>query len=278
MKQYLELLRDILENGDDREGRTAVGYRSVFGRQLRYDLGKGFPLVTTRRVPYKGVWKELLWMIRGKTNVKYLQQMDCGIWDQWADEDGYLGPIYPQQWRNADASIIQADPDRNRAMYADNGIDQLGNVIKTLVENPTDRRMIVCSWQVRDLKYMRLPPCHMFFQFFVRKRTYLDCLVFIRSSDVPVGLVFNTAMYATLVHMLAQIVGLHPGELIIALGDAHIYFDQIDLVRKQIEREPTPLPALFIEKDRESLDDFMLDDFSLVAYTPRDPIKYPVAA
>ena len=260
MRQYLDLLKDIMENGVDKMDRTGTGTRSVFGRQMRFDLSKGFPLVTTKKVHLKSIIYELLWFIKGDTNVKYLQDHGVRIWNEWADENGNLGPVYGSQWRN----------------WNGEGIDQLADVINRLKTNPNDRRMIVTAWNPGKIGQMRLPPCHMMYQFYVANNK-LSCMLYQRSCDMFLGVPFNIASYALLTMMVAQVCGLQPGEFVHTLGDTHIYHNHFDQVREQLSREPYPLPQMKINPAVKDINDFKYEDFELVGYQCHDTIKAKVA-
>ena len=260
MKQYLDLLRDILENGVDKMDRTGVGTRSVFGRQMRFDLNEGFPLLTTKKMHLKSIIYELLWFIRGDTNVRYLQEHGVRIWNEWADENGDLGPIYGAQWRN----------------WNGDGIDQLAEVIETLKRNPNDRRMIVSAWNPSQLKAMHLPPCHMMFQFYVANGK-LSCMLYQRSCDMFLGVPFNIASYALLTMMIAQVCGLKLGEFVHVLGDTHIYHNHFEQVKEQLKRVPLALPQMKINPDIKDINDFKFEDFELQNYQSYPPIKAQVA-
>ncbi len=260
MRQYLDLLKDIMENGVDKMDRTGTGTRSVFGRQMRFDLSKGFPLVTTKKVHLKSIIYELLWFIKGDTNVKYLQDHGVRIWNEWADENGDLGPVYGSQWRN----------------WNGEGIDQLADVINRLKTNPNDRRMIVTAWNPGKIGQMRLPPCHMMYQFYVANNK-LSCMLYQRSCDMFLGVPFNIASYALLTMMVAQVCGLQPGEFVHTLGDTHIYHNHFDQVREQLSREPYPLPQMKINPAVKDINDFKYEDFELVGYQCHDTIKAKVA-
>ena len=260
MKQYLDLLRDILENGVDKMDRTGVGTRSVFGRQMRFDLNEGFPLLTTKKMHLKSIIYELLWFIRGDTNVRYLQEHGVRIWNEWADENGDLGPIYGAQWRN----------------WNGDGIDQLAEVIETLKRNPNDRRMIVSAWNPSQLKAMHLPPCHMMFQFYVANGK-LSCMLYQRSCDMFLGVPFNIASYALLTMMIAQVCGLKLGDFVHVLGDTHIYHNHFEQVREQLKRVPLALPQMKINPDIKDINDFKFEDFELQNYQSYPPIKAQVA-
>lgn len=260
MKQYLDLLQDIMENGVDKMDRTGVGTRSVFGRQLRFDLSKGFPMVTTKKLHLKSIIHELLWFIKGETNIKYLKENGVSIWDEWADENGDLGPVYGSQWRN----------------WNGEGIDQLAYVIDKLKNNPNDRRMIVSAWNVGKISEMKLPPCHMMFQFYVANNK-LSCMLYQRSCDTFLGVPFNIASYALLTMMLAQVCGLELGEFVHTYGDTHIYSNHFQQAREQLSREPLPLPTMKINPNVKNIEDFKFEDFELVDYQCHPAIKAAVA-
>lgn len=260
MKQYLDMLRNVMENGVDKMDRTGTGTRSIFGQQMRFDLNKGFPLVTTKKVHLKSIIHELLWFIKGETNVKYLQDNGVRIWNEWADENGELGPVYGSQWRN----------------WNGEGIDQLAEVVHKLKNNPNDRRIIVSAWNVGKISEMRLPPCHMMFQFYVADNK-LSCMLYQRSCDMFLGVPFNIASYALLTMMLAQVCGLELGEFVHTLGDTHIYHNHFEQVREQLSREPLPLPQMKINPAVKDINDFKYEDFELVNYQSYDAIKAPVA-
>ena len=260
MQQYLDLLKDIMENGVDKMDRTGVGTRSVFGRQMRFDLSKGFPLVTTKKVHLKSIIYELLWFLKGDTNVKYLQEHGVRIWNEWADENGELGPVYGSQWRN----------------WNGEGIDQIADVIERLKKTPNDRRMIVSAWNVGKIAEMHLPPCHMMFQFYVANNK-LSCMLYQRSCDMFLGVPFNIASYALLTMMMAQVCGYEPGEFVHTLGDTHIYHNHFDQVKEQLSHTPYPLPQLKINPAVKDINDFKYEDFELVNYQSYDTIKAKVA-
>ncbi len=260
MKQYLDLLRDVMENGVDKMDRTGVGTRSVFGRQMRFDLNKGFPLLTTKKMHLKSIIYELLWFIKGDTNVKYLQDHGVRIWNEWADENGDLGPIYGSQWRN----------------WNGEGIDQLAQVIETLKHNPNDRRMIVSAWNVAKVPEMKLPPCHMMFQFYVANNK-LSCMLYQRSCDMFLGVPFNIASYALLTMMMAQVCGLELGEFVHTLGDTHIYHNHFEQVREQLSREPLDLPQMKINPCVKDINDFVFEDFTLENYNSYGKLEGKVA-
>lgn len=260
MKQYLDMLRYVLENGVDKMDRTGVGTRSVFGQQMRFGLSRGFPLMTTKKMHLKSIIHELLWFIKGDTNVKYLQDNGVRIWNEWADENGDLGPIYGSQWRN----------------WNGEGIDQLAQVVDKLKNNPNDRRMIVSAWNVSKISEMRLPPCHMMFQFYVANGK-LSCMLYQRSCDMFLGVPFNIASYALLTMMLAQVCNLEPGEFVHTLGDTHIYHNHFEQVKEQLRREPLPLPTMRLNPQVKDINDFKYEDFTLENYECYGAIKAQVA-
>lgn len=263
MKQYLDLLNRIINEGTDRTDRTGTGTRSVFGHQMRFDLADGFPLVTTKKIHLKSVIHELLWFLAGDTNVRYLQENGVRIWNEWADPDGSLGHIYGYQWRSW--------PD-----YRGGSIDQIAQAVHDIRHNPDSRRIIVSAWNVADLPQMNLPPCHAFFQFYVADGC-LSLQLYQRSADTFLGVPFNIASYALLTMMMAQVTGLEPGEFIHTTGDTHIYANHMDQVRLQLTREPRPLPRMVINPDVKSIFDFRYEDFTLEGYDPHPHIKGPVA-
>lgn len=264
MKQYLELLDDILRNGRDRSDRTGTGTRSVFGRQMRFDLADGFPLLTTKKLHMKSIIYELLWFLRGDTNVRYLQEHGVRIWNEWADPDtGDLGHIYGYQWRS------WPGPD-GRA------VDQMAQAVDTIIHNPDSRRNIVSAWNVADLPNMKLPPCHILFQFYV-DGDRLSMQLYQRSADCFLGVPFNIASYALLLHMTAQATGLKPGEFVHTLGDAHIYLNHLDQVRLQLTRDPRALPQLRLNHDVKDIFAFDYSDISIEGYDPHPHIKGTVS-
>ena len=263
MKQYLDLLRHIREHGTIKQDRTGVGTQSVFGYQMRFDLSDGFPLLTTKKVHLRSIIHELLWFIAGDTNIGYLHDNKVSIWDEWADENGDLGPVYGKQWRSWQA------PDGR-------SIDQLGGVIDLIKNNPDSRRMLVCAWNPADVDKMALPPCHCLFQFYVANGR-LSCQLYQRSADTFLGVPFNIASYSLLTMMLAQVCGLQPGEFIHTFGDTHIYLNHFDQVAEQLSREPRPLPRMILNPEVKSLFDFRYEDFTLEGYDPWPAIKAPVA-
>ncbi|SEM85055.1 thymidylate synthase [Paenibacillus sp. OV219] len=263
MRAYLDLLRDVLENGVEKEDRTGTGTKSVFGRQLRFDLSKGFPLVTTKRVHMKSIIHELLWFLKGDTNVRYLQENGVRIWNEWADENGDLGPVYGSQWRAWETSDGRK-------------IDQITAVVDSIKRNPDSRRHIVSAWNVSEIDNMKLPPCHFVFQFYVAGGK-LSCMLTMRSSDTFLGLPFNIAQYALLTHMIAQQCDLEVGEFIYSGADVHIYSNHIEQVELQLTREPFPLPTLHIKRKPDSIFDYEYDDFEIVNYQHHPTIKAEVA-
>ncbi|MEO0530108.1 MAG: thymidylate synthase [Planctomycetota bacterium] len=268
MHQYLDLLRRVYEHGTPKGDRTGTGTRSVFGHQMRFDLAEGFPLVTTKKLHTKSIIHELLWFIRGETNVGYLQVNGVSIWDEWADEDGDLGPVYGKQWRSWDVR-----PDEE---HGPRHIDQLAEVIDEIRGDPDSRRLIVSAWNVADLPDMALPPCHLLFQFYVASGK-LSCQLYQRSADVFLGVPFNIASYALLTMMVAQVTGLEPGDFVHTLGDAHLYDNHLEQAQKQLEREPRPLPQMRIDPSVRSIDAFRYEHFTLEGYDPHPHIKAPVA-
>lgn len=263
MKQYLDLLRLIRETGAIKKDRTGVGTQSIFGHQCRYDLSEGFPLLTTKKVHLKSIIYELLWFISGDTNIKYLNDHGVTIWDEWADENGNLGPVYGSQWRS------WPTPDGRH-------IDQISNLIETIKHNPDSRRMLVCAWNVGEIENMALPPCHCLFQFYVVDGK-LSCQLYQRSADTFLGVPFNIASYALLTMMIAQVCDLEPGEFIHTTGDTHLYLNHFEQADLQLTREPRPLPKMKINPDVKSIFDFKYEDFELVGYDPWPAIKAPVA-
>ena len=263
MKQYLDLLRHIEANGTVKSDRTGTGTTSVFGYQMRFNLADGFPLLTTKKVHLKSIIYELLWFIAGDTNIKYLKDHGVSIWDEWADANGELGPVYGHQWR---------------AWPTPGGghIDQLANVVEQIRHNPDSRRLIVSAWNPSEVDQMALPPCHSLFQFYVADGR-LSCQLYQRSADVFLGVPFNIASYALLTLMVAQVCGLKPGDFVHTLGDAHIYSNHHEQVALQLSRDPRPLPQMLLNPERHSIFDFVYEDFTLVGYDPWPAIKAPVA-
>ncbi len=263
MKQYLDLLQHVLDHGRPREDRTGTGTKSVFGYQMRFDLEEGFPVVTTKKLHLKSIIHELLWFLTGDTNVKYLQDNGVRIWNEWADENGDLGPIYGHQWRSWPTSD-------------GNSIDQITQLINDIKTNPTSRRLIVSAWNVGDLDKMNLPPCHLLFQFYINDGR-LSCQLYQRSADIFLGVPFNIASYALLTMMVAQVTGLEPGDFVHTFGDAHIYNNHFDQVNLQLSRAPFPLPQMKINPEVKSIFGFKYDDFELINYQCHPHIKGEVA-
>ena len=263
MQQYQDLLRHILKNGTQKTDRTGTGTISVFGYQMRFNLQDGFPLVTTKKVHTKSIIHELLWFIKGETNIKYLKDNGVSIWDEWADENGNLGPVYGKQWRSWEARDGKV-------------IDQLQDVLKQLKNNPDSRRIIVSAWNPADIPNMKLPPCHALFQFYVADGK-LSCQLYQRSADVFLGVPFNIASYALLVLMIAQECKLEPGEFIWTGGDTHIYSNHLEQVELQLSREPRKVPKMILNPEIKSIFDFKYEDFKLENYEPYPAIKAPVA-
>ncbi len=263
MRAYLDLVQRILDEGVDKGDRTGTGTKSVFGHQMRFDLREGFPLVTTKKVHLKSVVGELLWFIAGDTNTSYLRDNGITIWDEWADDNGDLGPVYGYQWRSWPA------PDGQH-------IDQLARVIEQIKANPDSRRHVVSAWNVAELDAMALMPCHAFFQFYVADGR-LSCQMYQRSADVFLGVPFNIASYALLTHMVAQVAGLEVGDFVHTLGDAHLYVNHLDQAREQLTREPRALPELWLDPSITSIDDFTLESIKVTGYDPHPAIKAPIA-
>ncbi len=263
MQQYLDLLQHVLDHGTPKQDRTGTGTRSVFGYQMRFDLQKGFPLLTTKKLHLRSIIYELLWFLRGDTNVQYLHDHKVTIWDEWADEQGDLGPIYGHQWRSwgcADGSTV----------------DQIGQLVHQIKTNPDSRRLLISAWNVGELEQMALPPCHIIFQFYVADGR-LSCQLYQRSADIFLGVPFNIASYSLLTMMLAQATGLQPGEFIHTLGDAHIYNNHIEQCRLQLTRTPRPLPTMRLNPDKRDIFGFDYDDFTLEGYDPHPHIKGEVS-
>jgi thymidylate synthase len=263
MKQYLEFLQDILHNGTKKEDRTGTGTVSVFGRQMRFDLEEGFPLVTTKKLHLKSIIHELLWFLKGDTNIAYLKENKVRIWDEWADEEGNLGPVYGHQWRSWSAPNGET-------------IDQISNVIEDIKNNPDSRRLIVSAWNPADVPNMALPPCHLLFQFYVSDGK-LSCQLYQRSADSFLGVPFNIASYALLTMMVAQVTGLKPGEFVHTVGDAHIYTNHIEQVELQLTRDPKPLPKMKLNANITNIFDFTYEDFELENYESHPHIKGEVS-
>jgi thymidylate synthase len=271
MRQYLELLRHVLERGTPKNDRTGTGTLSVFGYQMRFDLAEGFPLVTTKRLHLKSIIHELLWFLRGDTNVAYLHEHGVTIWDEWADESGELGPVYGYQWRSWPASGSGPAAGNQRG-----GIDQITNVIDEIRRDPDSRRLIVSAWNVADVPRMALPPCHLLFQFYVADGR-LSCQLYQRSADLFLGVPFNIASYALLTLMMAQVTGLAPGEFIHTFGDVHLYQNHLEQARLQLTREPRPRPRMKLNPRVASIFEFQFDDIELIDYHPHPRIAAPIA-
>lgn len=263
MKQYLDLLQHIMTKGNNKGDRTGTGTKSVFGYQMRFDLSEGFPLVTTKKCHLKSIIHELLWFLKGETNIKYLKENGVTIWDEWADENGELGPVYGKQWRSWEA------PDGRK-------IDQIANVIARIKAKPDDRRLIVTAWNPADIEKVALPWCHCFFQFYVANGK-LSCQLYQRSCDTFLGVPFNIASYALFTMMIAQVCNLEPGEFIWTGGDVHLYNNHFEQVALQLSREPRALPRMKINPNVKNIDDFKFEDFTLEGYDPHPAIKAPVA-
>jgi thymidylate synthase len=263
MRPYLDLLRHVRDHGVRKDDRTGTGTLSAFGHQMRFDLGQGFPLVTTKKVHTKSIVHELLWFLRGETNVRSLQQAGVTIWDEWADAHGELGPVYGHQWRHWKASDGRE-------------VDQIAELIRDIRRNPDSRRLIVSAWNVGDIPRMKLPPCHAFFQFYVAQGR-LSCQLYQRSCDLFLGVPFNIASYALLTHMVAEQCDLGVGDFVWTGGDCHIYLNHLEQVELQLSRDPLPLPALVVRRKPASIFDYAFEDFEIVGYRAHPPIKAPVA-
>lgn len=263
MKQYLDLLQHVLDKGAEKKDRTGTGTKSVFGYQMRFNLDDGFPLMTTKKLHLKSIIYELLWFLKGDTNIKYLNDNQVNIWNEWADKEGNLGHIYGFQWRSWPS-------------YQGGSIDQISNVIRSIKENPDSRRHIVSAWNVGDLSNMALPPCHVLFHFYVADGR-LSCQLYQRSADIFLGVPFNIASYALLLMMVARVTGLKPGEFIHTLGDAHIYNNHMEQVNTQLARQPRPWPVMKLNPDVKNIEDFTFSDFTLENYDPHPHIKAPIS-
>jgi len=263
MNQYETLLKYVKETGIEKTDRTGTGTRSIFGYQMRFDLSEGFPLITTKKIHLKSIIHELLWFLKGSSNISYLKENGVSIWDEWADENGDLGPVYGTQWRN------WPTPDGGH-------IDQIEKIVKTIKTNPDSRRIIVSAWNVAEVDQMALPPCHLIFQFYVGEGK-LSCLMYQRSADMFLGVPFNIASYALLTMMVAQVCGLKPGEFIHSLGDTHIYLNHFEQVDLQLSRTPKVYPKMIINPDVKDIFDFIFEDFKIENYEPYPSIKAPIA-
>jgi len=263
MQTYLNLLRHVQDQGVEKRDRTGVGTKSIFGYQMRFDLSAGFPMLTTKKLHLKSIVHELLWFLRGETNTRYLKQRGVTIWDEWADENGDLGPVYGYQWRS------WPTPDGG-------SIDQIGQLIENIRSDPDSRRLIVSAWNVSELPKMALPPCHLLFQFYVADGR-LSCQLYQRSADVFLGVPFNIASYSLLTMMVAQVTDLQPGEFVHTFGDAHLYTNHMEQAREQLSRDPKPLPTMSINPNVRSIFEFQFDDFQLENYEPHPHIRAPVA-
>jgi thymidylate synthase len=263
MRQYLDLIQQIYDHGAIKEDRTGTGTRSLFGHQMRFDLADSFPLLTTKKLHLRSIIHELLWFLTGDTNIQYLRDNKVRIWDEWADEDGNLGPVYGHQWRSWQSTDGRV-------------IDQISDVVENIKSNPDSRRLIVSAWNVGDVDKMALPPCHLLFQFYVANGK-LSCQLYQRSADVFLGVPFNIASYALLTLMVAQVTSLQPGEFVHTLGDAHLYSNHLEQAKLQLSREPLDLPTLRINPDIRNIFDFKFEDFTLDNYDPQPHIKAPVA-
>jgi len=271
MREYLRLLKKIKNEGIQKGDRTGTGTISLFGEQMRFDLSKGFPLVTTKKTFLKGIIHELIWLLSGDTNIKYLTDNGVHIWDEWADENGDLGPVYGHQWRKW-GSFDSKHPE----YLASEGLDQITNVIERIKTNPNCRRLIVTAWNPVEIYQMALPPCHMFFQFYVVNGK-LSCQMYQRSADMFLGVPFNIAAYALLTMMVAQVCDLEPGEFIHVIGDAHVYNNHLEQIDEQLKREPRELPTMLMNRKVKNIFDFKYEDFSLIGYNPHPAIKGKVS-
>ncbi len=263
MKQYLDLMKHVLKNGEERMDRTGTGTLSVFGYQAHYDLSEGFPLVTTKKLHLRSIIHELLWFLKGETNIQYLKENKVRIWDEWADENGDLGPVYGKQWRRWETK--------------EQIIDQISELVEGIKKNPHSRRHIVTAWNPSDIKDMALPPCHTLMQFYVSNNGELSCQLYQRSADIFLGVPFNIASYALLTLMIAQVTGLKPGKFVHTMGDAHLYLNHLPQAQQQIKRKPHPLPQMKLNPEVKDLFDFKFEDFELVNYVAHPHIKGEVA-
>jgi thymidylate synthase len=263
MRTYLDLIQHIIDNGVTKGDRTGTGTKSVFGYQMRFDLREGFPLVTTKKCHTKSIIHELLWFLKGETNVQYLQENGVRIWNEWADDDGNLGPVYGKQWRTWESTSGEV-------------IDQIRDAIQLIRDNPDSRRIIVSAWNVGELKEMALMPCHAFFQFYVSEG-HLSCQLYQRSADVFLGVPFNIASYALLTHMMAQVCGLKAGDFVHTLGDAHLYLNHLEQANEQLQREPYPLPTLHLNPSISDIDEFAYEDIEIIGYEHHPHISAPIS-
>ncbi|MEK9730712.1 MAG: thymidylate synthase [Candidatus Poseidoniales archaeon] len=263
MRTYLDLIQHIIDNGVTKGDRTGTGTKSVFGYQMRFDLREGFPLVTTKKCHTKSIIHELLWFLKGETNVQYLQENGVRIWNEWADDDGNLGPVYGKQWRTWESTSGEV-------------IDQIRDAIQMIRDNPDSRRIIVSAWNVGELKDMALMPCHAFFQFYVSEG-HLSCQLYQRSADVFLGVPFNIASYALLTHMMAQVCGLKAGDFVHTLGDAHLYLNHLEQANEQLQREPYPLPTLHLTPSISDIDEFTYEDIEIIGYQHHPHISAPIS-
>ena len=279
MKQYLDLLQHVLDHGTKKSDRTGTGTLSVFGYQMRFDLSAGFPLLTTKKLHTRSIFHELLWFLKGETNVQYLKDNGVTIWDEWATteqcarfgrSEGDMGPIYGHQWRNFGAT---KNPDGS---YKNDGVDQISVLIETIKKNPSSRRLIVSGWNPKEADQVALPPCHTLFQFFVVDGK-LSCQLYQRSADIFLGVPFNIASYALLTHMIAQVTGLEVGDFVHTIGDAHLYLNHLEQAKLQLSRTPKKLPTLKLNPERKSIFDFVYEDFVIEGYVPEPGIKAPIA-
>ncbi len=262
---YLNLLKEVLERGERREDRTGTGTLSVFGHQFRFDLSEGFPLLTTKKLHLRSILHELLWFLKGETNIRYLKENKVSIWDEWADSEGNLGPVYGYQWRHWGKENQQGET------------DQITQLIEGIKRNPTSRRHIVSAWNVSDIPRMKLPPCHVLFQFYVHGDSRLSCQLYQRSADIFLGVPFNIASYALLTMMIAQVTGLKPGHFVHTFGDAHLYLNHVEQAKLQLSRTPKPFPKMILNPAITRIEDFKYEDFKLEEYEPYPSIAAPIA-
>ncbi len=270
-QNYLQLLKEILDHGEKKEDRTGTGTLSIFGTQSRYDLSQSFPVLTTKKLHLRSIIHELLWFIKGDTNIRYLNDHQVTIWDEWADDEGDLGPIYGYQWRHWGKKWTK------ESKYQEGGVDQIEILLEQLKKNPHSRRHIVSAWNVADLGEMKLPPCHVLFQFYVHGDRRLSCQLYQRSADVFLGVPFNIASYSLLTLMMAQVCDMKPGHFVHTIGDAHLYLNHLEQAKLQLTREPRPFPQMKINPAVRSLFDFCFEDFELTGYDPHSTIKAPIS-